>query len=450
MSTIAKMAVQLSLEAQQFNAGLQSALGKVKAFAGATVGALAGSAVVRGFVGTIRELENVGDAAAAAGVGVGEYMAAVGELNSEDTQAATTALNKMGKALAELATGSKEKAKDFREAGLKPEDFQAQGTYEALRIVAKAYTEAEDPVKKLAIAYAAFGKSAAEVIPVLDKLAAQSGEIGGKFAGTRPEDIATAAQAEAQITRVENAFKGFKNRLAVDTFKVFQDTGAFFGGKDIAEERFQEWKKLRDEAAKRPELAKIQELARVQEEERKAVREFIKDIKSQREAIEEEIAAFGKGKGAGKAAVLAEQAKRLGNVGAGDQRILAIEHAQAAAFRLDELEKAKEFAQNFGKHRSTPADFRRFLGQMVRDKIAPFSESLTQTSPTLQRGSAEEGSFRAKFEQSFEGVKTTNEQMLDLFRQAIALDQKNVAATEQLGRLFEQRFPIFKIAGLAN
>lgn len=431
MASIGKLSVMLALNAQEFNAGLQSALGKITKFAGMIGVALGARSIASGFVSTIRELENVGDAAASAGVGIGEYMAAVGELNAEDTQAATNALNKMGKTLAELATGGKEKAKEFKDLGIKPEDLKAQTTADALRTIARAYVEAEDPVKKLAIAYAAFGKSASEVIPILDKLAAQDGSIGGRFARTSPDDNASAAQAEQLLTRAENWWKGLKSGIVIDTVKAIDSLTP--GASDRS---FAEWKRMRDEAGAKPGLAAAAEAARQSEERNKALAEASKSMKD----MARQMSVHGESEFVKARSQVFATANKLGvRIGAGDDFGRTLD-AIGAAEEHDRQQKAAQAlgASGFGRLAKTS---RLDFGRNVMDRAKPFMENLSATGGFMARGSAEEGSFRAKFEQHQLGVRTTNEQLVRFAQESLRAEQKIEARLAEIGKLFIQQKP---------
>jgi hypothetical protein len=427
----------------------------------------------------------------------------------------------MGKALAEISTGGEEKAKELKKLGLDAFELQAQGTFEALRTVAKAYTEAADPVKKLAIAYAVFSKSATEVIPVLEKIAELNGQIGGKFAGMGPMQILKAEEVEKNLTRIENAWKNFKNRVILDIDDIATGVAASFPLHPGRNQNFDKW--VAEGAAKRAERqAKIDaelfqqkwvDVVPKQVEDQKLAEQGAKAAKDLATELGAKLATFGGDSGLAsvellgrrfglddktlaplklKATQLRDLSKDLekafdapsGMLGMQDDYIaklkrindLLLGNVELEGARKNALAKAREemekqSAQKIGElFKETRHPLEKFqarqsdlaflgakgnlleraqkkhaleMGQFVRDKALQALPGLTLTSPTLRRGSAEEGSFRAQFEQRREGMQTFDKKMLDLFEQALKTEKEQEKKLEKIGKVLQDRLPGF-------
>lgn len=101
---------------------------------------------------------------------------------------------------AELAGGGKDAIKLFNQLGIAAKDFEGKDAAERLDLVAQAFGSFKDSPEKTALAFQVFGKSAADLIPLLNDLSGDGGLQGAidkaRELGTLlSEDTAKAAQA---------------------------------------------------------------------------------------------------------------------------------------------------------------------------------------------------------------------------------------------------------------
>lgn len=152
--------------------GVSNRFGMLK---GALAG-LAGTAVVAGFVGMMRSIietaDHLNDLSQRTGIAV-EDLDALGyaaELNGTNLDAVSGALGKLAKNMAEAAGGGKEAIAVFAQFGISQEEL-ASGSItadEALARVADKIAAMPDGWQKTAAAQQVFGKSAAELVPLLN------------------------------------------------------------------------------------------------------------------------------------------------------------------------------------------------------------------------------------------------------------------------------------------
>ncbi len=404
----------------------------------------------------VEEFDNVSDNATRAGVDLKQFMQIVGTLDSEDTALATEALKKLRKSLAELQSGDAGKIAQFKLAGLDPNNFQGNNLADSLQRIAKAWASTTDPLKKFNIEFAAFGKTGVEVAAALDKLA-KAGDGPNRFAGLDPEGFEA---MKRRITELENRWFNLKANLA-----------QHFAGDDeharIDRKALEREKEIED--IKKPKLPPEQQA--ILDMRRGKTAEFLKlmgdmeaDAKKDIDKLEPLRAkAREQGEEIAKMFRLANDAEKFRKQMPGGRMAQdlgqAIEKIKGAFFernRLEGIEKEKSVQKQradeiLGRTRfNKMPDFQSMLGRMVRDKVAAAGQGFMQTSPTLSRGSAEEGSFRAQFEQRREGVKTMESQMIDIFKQALAAEKQQEKEMQKIGKILQDKFPIFKMAAMGQ
>jgi hypothetical protein len=159
-------------------------------------------------------------------------VAATADLSME---ALTKTLTIFNRKVADLQEGSKDAVRDFGRLGLTAKDFAGKDAAERLDLVAQAFGKLKDGPDKAALAFGVFGKSAADVIPLLNDLSE-----GGLPAAAREaerlgvvlsEDTARAAQSvNDDFTRLQlqlqTGFARFVEGLApqiTSTMKSVQD-----------------------------------------------------------------------------------------------------------------------------------------------------------------------------------------------------------------------------------
>lgn len=152
--------------------GVSNRFGMLK---GALAG-LAGTAVVAGFVGMIKSAIDMGDKLndlrQKTGIAV-EDLDALGyaaELNGTNLDAVSGALGKLAKNMAEAAGGSKDALAVFKQFGISQADLKngTITTTEAMARIADRLSTMSDGWEKTAAAQKVFGKSAADLVPLLN------------------------------------------------------------------------------------------------------------------------------------------------------------------------------------------------------------------------------------------------------------------------------------------
>lgn len=140
------------------------------------VAALAGTAVVTGFVGMMKSMidtaDHLNDLSQRTGIAV-EDLDALGfaaEQNGSNLDQVSGALGKLAKNMAEAAGGSAEAIATFRQFGITQQELKSGSitTTEAMAKIADKLAEMPDGWQKTAAAQRVFGKSAADLIPLLN------------------------------------------------------------------------------------------------------------------------------------------------------------------------------------------------------------------------------------------------------------------------------------------
>ncbi len=413
---VGNLSVKLSADGAAFKSGLDAASRHAESWSkkvgGFVKGALPaiGVGVLAGqFRQIIEEMDNVGDNATRAGLEVKDFMNVIGTLDSEDTMLATEALKKLRKSMAQAASGDKETLEKFSKAGMDGQALSMDKLGNSLKRIANIWASTEDPLKRFNIEFAAFGKAGVEVSAVLDKLA-KSQDGANRFAGLNPEKFDDMKRA---MTELENRWFNFKARAAQ---AMIDPVG---GGGDMSDPRW--W--LPSFAPKSWKLREFDDpTALFKQNQTREIQDDINRRKNEREA-------------------------RLFGNSAGSPHVRERELAEAAKFASERSRiSALMGANNWGRSASRAVDF----GEMVKNKIQPFMDSISGTSATMGRGSQEEASFRAKFEQSQMGVKTSQEQMVAMYKQALEAEKKTAAATEKLAAAVIQRMPNFGVVSLGG
>jgi lambda family phage tail tape measure protein len=151
---------------------LDGTVGKIKI----AFGALGGAAVLAGFVGMIKGAIDAGDKlndlSQKTGIAV-EDLDALGfaaELNGSNLDQVSGALSKLAKNMAEAAGGSKEAIAVFGQFGISQAEIKsgAINTTEAMARIADKIAAMPDGWQKAAAAQKVFGKSAADIVPLLN------------------------------------------------------------------------------------------------------------------------------------------------------------------------------------------------------------------------------------------------------------------------------------------
>lgn len=402
--------------------------GKVSGFFGIGLGTLGVGLIAHKMISTIKELENVSDAAAAAGVSVGDFMKITGRLDSEDTAAAQVALEKMSKALGELSTGSEEAKKKFLDVGLDPVELQALGAAGAVRKVAQAYLETDDAGRKSSIALTAFGKGMTSVIPAIDKLAASSSEAGGRFAGMTETMIADAARAKEAITTLENAWSGFIGTIAIKIAQLGPDLSdfweAFTGSQPERKSSYQMpaefFRRVEAGLAAEGKTRHLREVeARIRAAQQQGMKQDTDELEKQRKVHE-------------KIDKLIESAA-------------AASYGDRPAFMRKAAELRREIEKEFGGAEKVPADIRKDFGFLEQHNkqadVDVFSQSLSKLSEEMEKQAATFGMHGAEvtaWQARFDAAKLaaqTGWPVLEMFGQKLTKLDAGAKQAKEFDRL---------------
>lgn len=188
-----------------------------------TASIVIGTAMAAGVKKAVDDADSLSKAAQKVGVDIENLskLKYAGTLSDLDFETLSGSLGKFNKSIVEAAGGSKEQAEAFDLLGVKVVDVDGKlrATTAVLNDVADVFATSEDNAAKSAIAMALFGKSGADLIPLLN-----SGSKGLREAGDEAQRFglvisqqagAAAEQFNDNLTRVESAAHGLFNQLSV-------------------------------------------------------------------------------------------------------------------------------------------------------------------------------------------------------------------------------------------
>lgn len=173
-----KAYVELGTKDSKLIAGLRAAQGHLKSF-GKNISIAGGSAAAAGgaVLGPMLAASNVfassGDELSKAADKTGISVEALSELRHAASQSAVdfkqlgSAVNKQQRTLAEAANGNTTAAESFSNIGLKVEDLLALSPDQQFEAIADKISQIEDPAQRTAAAMDIFGKSGADLMPMM-------------------------------------------------------------------------------------------------------------------------------------------------------------------------------------------------------------------------------------------------------------------------------------------
>lgn len=229
---IGSLRVLLGLDSAQFETGLKKAqtglsgFGKNAAIAGAAVGAaMAGAAIALGgaIKGAIDRADEMSKAAQKFGVPIDELsrLQHAADLSDVSLQQLGAGLGRLSKAMADAAGGgTSSAAKALQSLGISATDASGKmrPTSEVMQDLAGKFAGMQDGAGKTALAMAVFGKSGADLIPLLNSGKDGLAEMGAEADAlglTLDENTGKAAEAfNDNLTRLQAAGKGIANQLA--------------------------------------------------------------------------------------------------------------------------------------------------------------------------------------------------------------------------------------------
>lgn len=219
---IGNLQVALGLNTAQFSAGVaqaQSSLGRLsgalKGFAAAAAGALSLGVVASSLKATADRMDTLGKAAQKIGIPVDQLskLEYAGKLADVSLDSLTSTLAKFSKNIAEVAAGGKNDAGAALAAiGVSAVDAQGKllPTTQIIADIAEEFSVMRDGAGKTALAIALFGKSGADMIPLLNggrDAIASAGQELERFGGVvTPEAAKQAEGFNDNLTRLQTAF----------------------------------------------------------------------------------------------------------------------------------------------------------------------------------------------------------------------------------------------------
>lgn len=231
-AVIGNLRVNLGLDTAQFDAGARKAQGSLAGLSGSlrglAMGAAAGAAAALGTltvaVGkSLNRMDELGKAAQKVGIPVDEFskLEYAARLSDISLESLTGTLAKFSRSLSEIAAGGQNGAGDaLRQLGISAVDAQGQlrPTSAILEDVAAKFATMKDGADKTALAIALFGKSGAEMIPLLnggrDAIAGAGAELE-RFGGVvTPQAAQAAEQFNDNLTRLKEAGAGVATTIA--------------------------------------------------------------------------------------------------------------------------------------------------------------------------------------------------------------------------------------------
>lgn len=241
---LAKLVVALELESARYQKELDKARGQLSRFSSQAsgiaknIGQVAGAAALSAATAVafavgkaVENADKLNKAAQSAGTSVEflsqmQYAAALADVSFESLNGA---LAKLSKNVGEGIAGTKDQADAFKELGISLESSAgiARPTSDIFLDVADKLSKMEDGAKKNMIAQSLFGKSYAELIPLLN-----SGRDGLKQLTDEADKLgvtmsAKTAQAAEEfndtLTRMKMAGNGMANQIMVATLPLMQE-----------------------------------------------------------------------------------------------------------------------------------------------------------------------------------------------------------------------------------
>lgn len=230
-SIIGSLRAVLGIDTAQFDDGLQAAQGKLASFAhagkiagAAAAAAIAGAAVAMGAAikETIDHADELSKAAQKFGVGIEQLsrLAYAADLSDVSLEGLGNGLKKLSDNMAQVASGTGQRAAvAFKALGINVTDASGhlRSSEAVMQDIAGRFGDMQDGATKTALAVAIFGKSGADLIPLLNsgkdglaQMAAEADELGITL------DQKTASAAEAfndNLTRLHTIGKGVATQV---------------------------------------------------------------------------------------------------------------------------------------------------------------------------------------------------------------------------------------------
>jgi hypothetical protein len=238
-AVIGSLRVNLGMDSAEFQNGAKRAQGtlaglgaSIKSFAAGAVAALSFGAVTAALKSSINHMDELGKAAQKIGIPVEqlsglEYAARLADVSLGDLQGN---LSKFNRALAEIAGGGKNDAgAALRAIGVSALDANGKlrPTSDLISDIAEKFAGYKDGAEKAALAQAIFGKSGADMIPLLNggrEAIARATEQAEKFGLIVDQQAAVAAERfNDTLTSLKGAGEGVANQVSTAMLPALVD-----------------------------------------------------------------------------------------------------------------------------------------------------------------------------------------------------------------------------------
>ncbi len=214
-----------------------------------------------------------------------------GKLADVGTEALGTGLKKLAVNLQEGAAGSKEAQAVFQAVGISVQELGKLSPDQALGRIAEAFSKAADGAGKTALAVKLFGKSGADLIPLLNQGAGglrAAADEARRFGLVVSADTARAAEEfNDNLTRLKSAATGFGTTLANEVLPMLGQTAKAMA--DAAKSGGVLWGVIRGIS----ELGKIALQGGADPSELKAQRDYILSIRGEIAKLQDSVAGKG-------------------------------------------------------------------------------------------------------------------------------------------------------------
>lgn len=229
--------VQLGLDDKQYNSGLQRAqqaaqqagskieghFSKIKGVLAGIGIAIGGAAIIGGIATLVRNVINTGDEmykmSQKTGVAVETLyeLQYAGRLSDVSMQQVQTGLMRLSRTMYDAAAGNKEAQQTFKDLGVAYQDStgRLRDSGVVLYDIADRLSKIEDGATKTATAMKLFGRSGADLIPLINNLQELAEEARAVGYALSDETAAKFEMFNDNLTRLEMASKGFAKQLAV-------------------------------------------------------------------------------------------------------------------------------------------------------------------------------------------------------------------------------------------
>lgn len=246
MASLGALVVSLGMDTARFTAGVSKSvqqMARLTAEAG-KIGAAIGTSVVTGVTAignlvkqSVDAADRIGELAEMTGVTTEEMskLAYVAKLSATDSETLAASLSKLSRQMAEAASGSESAAAGFDAMGIsvKNSDGTLKGTTEVLAEVADKFASYQDGAAKSALAQEIFGKSGAQLIPLLNRgssgiaeLAAEADKLGLTLSGSAAN---AAGEFNDRLDQLQAAKQGLGVQIAQRLLPTLNNlTGSLF------------------------------------------------------------------------------------------------------------------------------------------------------------------------------------------------------------------------------